>query len=251
IKILNAENTTNPDNRDRVRPLTPTNPAYVIYTSGSTGKPKGVVTTVAALIHRLNNFQKLYPLDKNDRLYGLTSIGFDGAIRELFWWSMAGARMVIGVSKLLVDPNLILENMISNKISVIRFSPELLHSVMRVLEAHGHSQDTEQLNLRCLFIGGQRPELELLNRLGSGGLGQKLVAVYHVYGSTEAQDSTIHNCRKQKTGLVPIGRPIWNTQVYVLDDWLRPVPVGVSGELYIAGAGLARGYLGRPDLTAD
>ncbi|MEW7010043.1 AMP-binding protein, partial [Lentilitoribacter sp. EG35] len=243
IKILNAENTTNPDNRDRVRPLTPTNPAYVIYTSGSTGKPKGVVIGQSGICNRLKWMQDHYQIDSTDRILQKTPSSFDVSVWEFFLPVIAGSTLVLATPHKHKEPTYLAQIIDKQKITTLHFVPSMLEQLLTNVTRSTYS------NLKRVFCSGEA----LSDTTEALFLKNWKVPLHNLYGPTEASvDVTYWKCILDTAHhSVPIGRPIWNTQVYVLDDWLRPVPVGVSGELYIAGAGLARGYLGRPDLTAD
>ncbi|MEW7010046.1 AMP-binding protein, partial [Lentilitoribacter sp. EG35] len=244
-KILNAENTTNPDNRDRVRPLTPTNPAYVIYTSGSTGKPKGVVGLHGGAANLYQWYAKRYEFKKHLRILVISSYAFDLTLKNIFSPLVSGATVVLAneeshdcekLGKLINISKSHLLNCAPSQFYVLNENLELIKNMSHFL--------------KWVILGGETIKANILRQIYEAVPNLQFV---NSYGPTEITDVCADGevWASDFNTISTFGRPIWNTQIYVLDDWLRPVPVGVSGELYIAGAGLARGYLGRPDLTAD
>ncbi|RKN39000.1 non-ribosomal peptide synthetase [Streptomyces hoynatensis] len=224
------------------RPLTPRDPAYVLYTSGSTGRPKGVVVSHAAIDNRLRWMQHAHPLTARDRVLQKTPAGFDVSVWEFFWPLREGATLVLAEPGAHRDPHALARTIEEAGVTVCHFVP----SMLEVFLAQGAA--ARCAGLRRVFSSGEalpRETAAKFARLLPG------VALHNLYGPTEAAvDVTHHTCRAGDTGPVPIGRPVWNTRVYVLDDALQPCPPGVTGELYLAGAQLAAGYLGRPALTA-
>nr|WP_162562064.1 non-ribosomal peptide synthetase [Salinispora mooreana] len=219
----------------RVRPE---NAAYAIYTSGSTGTPKGVVVSHHALANLLAAMEPHVQLTAEDAWLAVTTIAFDIATLEVFAPLLAGARLVLAANDVSADPAAIAELRSRHRISVMQATPALWEMVVR---RHPATID----GLRVL-VGGEAlpaPVARILH--------ERAATVTNVYGPTE---TTIWSTAAPVTGgadAPPIGRPLANTQVYVLDDALRPVPVGVPGELYLGGAGLARGYLHRPGHSAE
>ncbi|MFI7101823.1 non-ribosomal peptide synthase/polyketide synthase [Streptomyces sp. NPDC050161] len=222
----------------------PGNPAYMIYTSGSTGQPKGVVVTHAALVNRLLWTQSAYRLDAADRVLQKTPASFDVSVWELFWPLCAGATLVLAEPGGHRDPAYLASVIAGQRITVLHFVPSMLDLFVR--EGLARSCDS----LRLVLCSGE----ELTPALRDGLLAQLDVDLRNLYGPTEAAIDVSASGRLRPTdpaGPVPIGGPVWNTQLYVLDAALNPVPVGVVGELYLAGAQLARGYRGRAGLTAS
>ncbi|MGH3615019.1 MAG: amino acid adenylation domain-containing protein, partial [Pseudonocardia sp.] len=219
----------------RTRPLLDTHPAYVIYTSGSTGTPKGVVIPHAALVNFLAAMAERFPLDESTRLLAVTTIAFDIAALELYLPLIRGAVVVLaeGIAS---DPAALAATITSSGATIMQATPSLWQTII--------STHPEGLRGLRMLVGGEAlpPTLAAtLQELGS--------EVTNLYGPTE---TTIWStaARLDNAGVPTIGTPIGNTQAYVLDTRLRPVPIGVPGELYLAGHGLARGYLHRPGLTA-
>ena len=219
--------------------LDPHHPAYVIYTSGSTGMPKGVVVAHAALRNLLLSMQGQLQVDRNDTLAAITSIGFDIAALEFFLPLLCGACLAVCRSELISDPSRFSRELVSSRTTVLQATPTVWQALIGSLRSP--FQEFRSL------VGGETLSAELARALG-----RLCGPVVNLYGPTE---TTVWSALMvlDETGAAspPIGRPIWNTRVYVLDGGLRPVPAGVAGELYIAGAGLARGYLHRAGLTAE
>ncbi|WP_372504850.1 amino acid adenylation domain-containing protein [Streptomyces telluris] len=228
---------------DPGRALTPQHPAYVLHTSGTTGTPKGVVVPHSAADNRLRWMQAQYPLAPGDRVLHKTPVGFDVSVWELFWPLREGATLVLAGPGAHRDPAELARTIREQGVTVTHFVPSVLQLF---LAAPGAAACT---GLRHVFSSGEvlpRATAEDFHRLLPGA------ALHNLYGPTEAAvDVTHHTCRPGATGPVPIGRPAWNTRLYILDAALQPCPPGVPGELYLAGAQLATGYLGRPDLTAE
>ncbi len=225
------------------------NLAYVIYTSGSTGQPKGVMIEHHSVINRLHWMQKEYPLSERDVILQKTPYTFDVSVWELFWWSWYGASLCFlepGGEK---DPAGIARTIAEHRVTTLHFVPPMLNAFLDHLE-----EQCESLNamnaVKQVFASGEALPKHTVDRFFAI-LGQGRVKLVNLYGPTEATvDVTSFEC---KPGLVriPIGKPIDNIRMHVMDRQLRPLPIGIPGELCISGAGLARGYLGRPELTDE
>ncbi|WP_157846668.1 non-ribosomal peptide synthetase, partial [Kitasatospora aureofaciens] len=224
--------------------LRPEHPAYVIFTSGSTGRPKGVAVPHAGIVNRLAWMQHAYGLTAEDRVLQKTPFGFDVSVWEFFWPLLEGATLVLAKPGGHRDPAYLAELIRRERITVTHFVPSMLQAFVQEPAA------AECTDLRAVMCSGEALPADLRDRFFAV-LPQ--VPLHNLYGPTEASvDVTAWACTPADTGTsVPIGRPVWNTRVQVLDAALRPVPVGVAGELYLAGDQLARGYLGRPALTAE
>ncbi|WP_233225362.1 non-ribosomal peptide synthase/polyketide synthase [Nocardia sp. MDA0666] len=224
---------------DRLRPLLPGHPAYVLFTSGSTGRPKGVAVSHRAIVNRLVWMQSEYELTACDVVLQKTPATFDVSVWEFFWPLQVGARLVVARPDGHRDPAYLAEVIRAEHISVAHFVP----SMLAVFLAHARPG-----SLRTVFASGEALPAEVAQRVRAA-TGARL---HNLYGPTEAAvDVTHHEVVDTDTTTVPIGRPVFNTRLYVLDARLRPVPVGVAGELYLAGTQLAEGYVGRPDITAE
>jgi amino acid adenylation domain-containing protein/non-ribosomal peptide synthase protein (TIGR01720 family) len=227
---------------DRAGLPRPGHPAYVIYTSGSTGTPKGVVVAHGGVVNRLLWMQAEYGLAADDRVLQKTPAGFDVSVWEFFWPLVTGAGLVMARPGGHQDPAYLAEVIEQQHITTVHFVPSML-AVFTDEVGPGRCA-----GLRRVIASGEALPAELATRFRD----RLDVPLHNLYGPTEATvDVTFWPCPPRITGPVPIGRPIWNTRLYVLDEFLAPVPPGVAGELYLAGAGLARGYLGRPGLTAE
>ncbi|MFE1411267.1 amino acid adenylation domain-containing protein [Streptomyces sp. NPDC058746] len=220
----------------------PAHPAYVIYTSGSTGRPKAVVVEHSAIVNRLLWMQDRYRLGADDRVLQKTPFGFDVSVWEFFWPLITGAALVVAEPGGHKDPAYLSRVIQEEAVTTVHFVPSMLAAFAEDPQAGGCR------SLRRVVCSGEALPEELKNRF----LDVLDVPLHNLYGPTEAAVDVTHwDCRREDAGPVPIGRPIWNTSLYVLDPRGRPVPVGVAGELFLAGAGLARGYLRRPALTAE
>ena len=222
---------------------TPENLAYTIYTSGSTGTPKGVMNAHHGILNRLLWMQEAYQLDAADCILQKTPFSFDVSVWEFFWPLMFGARLVVARPEGHKDNDYLVQIIIEKKITTIHFVPSMLQLFLE-------AKDVKKCNsLRQVICSGEALPLDLQNRFFTR-LDAKL---HNLYGPTEAAvDVTYWECRRESDlRTVPIGRPIANTQLYILDRCMQPVPIGLSGELHIGGVQVARGYVNQPDLTAE
>ncbi|MGV9337006.1 amino acid adenylation domain-containing protein, partial [Nocardia sp. NPDC003726] len=224
-----------------LRPVSPQHPAYVIFTSGSTGRPKGVAVSHAAINNQIAWMLAEYPLSRDDVYLQKTATTFDVSLWGYFMPLRAGAKLVVATPDGHRDPAYVAETIAAQGVTVTDFVP----SMLTVFAAHTTPGSCP--TLKHVFVIGEAlpPETVAAMQAVSDA------AVHNLYGPTEAAVSVTYWPASADERSVPIGLPQWNTQVYVLDSWLRPVPVGVPGELYLAGDQLARGYVRRPDLTAD
>jgi amino acid adenylation domain-containing protein len=221
------------------------NAAYVIYTSGSTGRPKGVVNVHAGILNQLNWRQELLQLGAADKVMQKTPISFDVSVFDLFAPLFAGAEMVLAKPGGHRDPTYLWDLVQSAGVTVMHFVPSALRQFLDAAPAGGVVG-----TLRDVICSGEALPPDLVPRFIEV-VGARL---HNLYGPTEAAiDVSAWHCTTADGGrtTVPIGRPIANMQLHVLDDKQRRVPIGVAGELYIGGVGLARGYHGRADLTAE
>ncbi len=231
--------------------LTPQNLAYVIYTSGSTGKPKGVMIEHYSIINRINWMQKQYPIGDKDRILQKTPYTFDVSVWELLWWSVTGSSVCFLEPDGEKDPETITNAICTNGITVMHFVPSMLIIFLEYVEA---KQCQGRLkSLKRVFASGEAlgvKHVEKFNRLLHAANGTILT---NLYGPTEAAvDVSWYDCLPQSgINSIPIGRPIDNIQLYVVDKHDNLQPIGIPGELCIAGDGLARGYLNREELTAE
>jgi amino acid adenylation domain-containing protein/FkbM family methyltransferase len=244
---LDLANLTHPDNL-----------AYAIYTSGSTGRPKGAMNTHRAIVNRLLWMQDAYGLTAADSVLQKTPISFDVSVWELFWPLLAGARLVLARPGGHQDAAYLVGVIAAERITTVHFVPAMLRAFL-------DQPGVESLSsLRRVIASGEALPYELAQRF----LRRSPAELYNLYGPTEAAvDVTAWRCEREDapsrvsaapgpsevpaSAGMPIGRPIANLQIHLLDRGGQPVPVGVPGELFIGGIGLARGYLARPELTAE
>lgn len=252
-KVLNLdepESYAETDARPKEYP-SPGDMAYVIYTSGSTGKPKGAMLEHRGLVNRLWWMQRRYPLTQESVILQKTPYTFDVSVWELMWWALAGARVYMLTPGGEKDPAVIIDTIKKQQVTTMHFVPSMLNAFLQYLESSGR---TEELSgLKQVFASGEALGLEQVrrfNRLLNLPYGTEL---YNLYGPTEATvDVSYFDCSPDvPLNCVPIGRPIDNTRLYILDPHLNLLPIGIPGELYIGGVGLARGYIGQPELTKE
>jgi amino acid adenylation domain-containing protein len=233
------------ENPDSLEPLaTAQNLAYMIYTSGSTGRPKGAMNTHVAIVNRLLWMQDTYRLTPADRVLQKTPFSFDVSVWEFFWPLLTGATMVVAAPGGHRDGHYLSSLIQREQVTTTHFVPSMLAVF---LEQPGLG--TKCASLKRVICSGEALSFELQQRFYAA-----LPAELHnLYGPTEAAvDVTFWPCeRGSRTGIVPIGKPIANIQIHILDRELQPTPIGVPGELHIGGIGLARGYHNRPELTAE
>ncbi|GAA3783727.1 hypothetical protein GCM10022403_017990 [Streptomyces coacervatus] len=227
---------------ERSGALSERNAAYVLFTSGSTGVPKGVVVPHSGIVNTLRWWQHDHPLTERDRVLLKTPLTFDPSIHEWFWPLWVGALLVVAEDGGHRDTDYLVALIRGAGITSAQFVPTTLREFL----AHPNAADCT--TLRHVICGGEALPTTTVDRFFS----LLRVGLLNVYGPTEASiESTSWACRPGLAqGIAPIGRPVLNSRCYVLDQTLQPVPDGSTGELYIAGSGLARGYLGRADLTA-
>ncbi|MFD6908193.1 amino acid adenylation domain-containing protein [Streptomyces sp. NPDC060077] len=237
----------------RAEPAGPDRPAYLIYTSGSTGRPKGVVITHRAIVNRLAWMQGEYALAADDRVLQKTPSGFDVSVWEFFWPLLEGATVVLARPGGHRDPAHLAELIRTERITTLHFVPSMLAAFLRAMEPD-RAGPHWATSLRRVFCSGEALPgadaarwRDLSTRPGLGP-----VPLHNLYGPTEAAvDVTYFPYDGGGEVTVPIGRPVWNTRLYVLDAFLRPVPDGVPGELHLGGVQLARAYHDRPGPTAE
>ncbi|MFC9286324.1 amino acid adenylation domain-containing protein [Streptomyces sp. NPDC057052] len=237
------------------------NLAYVIYTSGSTGQPKGVMVEHHSVVNRLAWMQRRYPLGEGDVLLQKTPVSFDVSVWELFWWAVEGATVALLPPGGQRDPREVLRAVREHRVTAVHFVPSMLGPFLDLLEESAAARQGIA-SLRYVYCSGEAlsgAQVERFNRLAdrcrreSGT--ERSARLVNLYGPTEATvDVSSYDCPTdpgRAVARVPIGRPIDNTRLYVLGSDDLPQPVGVAGELCIGGVGVARGYLDRPELTAE
>ena len=236
VDALAGQPATAPTDADRTAPLTPAHAAYLIYTSGSTGIPKGVVVSHTGIPNLVTAQTERFALDRpGSRLLQFASASFDASVAEMCDALLSGAALVLVPKERLLPGEPLAQTCAEYGVTNVTLPP----TVLAAMPEGSLSPDVS------LVVAGEACSAELAARWSAG---HRLV---NAYGPTETTVCAAMSEPLSGTGTPPIGRPIANTRVYVLDDGLRPVPPGVPGELYVAGTSLARGYLGRPGLTAN
>ncbi len=240
-----------PTENDRLQAASPENLVYVIYTSGSTGRPKGVMIRHYSLINRLKWMQKQFPLGQEDTILHKTPFNFDVSVWEIFWWGLEGAKVCLlepGGEK---DPSAIVEAIEKNKITVMHFVPSMLNAFLEYMKS---SIDIKRLfSLKHVIASGEEllpGQVRLFDELLSQKNNTRLA---NLYGPAEATvDVSFFDCPTKKDFQeIPIGKPIDNINLFVVSKDNHLQPIGLTGELFISGIGLAMGYLNRPELTAE
>ncbi|UUS13971.1 amino acid adenylation domain-containing protein [Stenotrophomonas sp. CD2] len=220
----------------------PSDAAYVIYTSGSTGEPKGVVIEHRAIVNRLLWMREHYGIRADDRVLQKTPATFDVSVWEFFLPLLCGATLVVAGPDAHRDPTELARLIRAHGITTAHFVPSMLDAFLAAPASEG-------LQLRRVFTSGEALDASLRDRFH----GRVQAELHNLYGPTEAAVDVSYwpASAQDRSRPVPIGFPVWNTRLYVLDARMQPLPVGVPGDLYLGGVQLARGYLGRDDLTAE
>jgi len=252
VIVLDAESETlnSQSQENLVSGAKPENLACLLYTSGSTGKPKGVMLTHAALVNHSSAISEVFGLTSSDRVLQFASLGFDVAAEEIFPTWYKGGTVVVRPMQMFSDFANLAEFIEQQKLTVLNITPAYWHEWT---VAVAQSYATVPQCLRLVAVGGDAvlPETVTMWRELVGDR----ITCLNVYGPTEASvTAVVHDLlhpESGKTNTVLIGRPIANTQIYILDRNLQPVPVGIRGELHIGGVRLARGYFNRPELTQE
>ena len=234
IEALERSATHNPEGSERVTALTPQNPAYVIYTSGSTGTPKGVVITHEGIPNLAGAQAECLGVTSHSRILQFSSLSFDASAWEIVMALTTGAALVL-ITEEARGGIALRDEIVVRGVTHATLSPAVLATF----------DGSPEFSLENLVVAGEVCSRELVVQWAAR---RRMI---NAYGPTETTVCATMTGPLEELEIPPIGRPIWNTRVYVLDEDLEPVPVGVAGELYIAGAGLARGYLKRPALTAE
>jgi amino acid adenylation domain-containing protein len=233
-----GENTVNPK-----RTGTSADLAYVIYTSGSTGNPKGVMIPHRAVVNVMSWMQSTFPSDERDSVLHQIPFSFDPSVLEILTPLLVGGRLVLARPHGRQDPGYLVQTIVRHQITILHAVPSTLRMLLEIPDLEACR------SLRHVFCGGEVLTKDLARRFFAALDAQ----LHYVYGPTEvAITSVFHSVpRDCFDEIIPIGRPVANTQAYVLDGQLRPVPICVPGELYLGGLQVGRGYLNRPELTAE
>ncbi len=230
-------------NENPIIELHKNNLAYIIYTSGSTGKPKGVMIDHQSINNHMQWMQTTFPLGETDKVLQKTPFSFDASIPEFYAPLLVGAQLIVAKPLLHQDTNYLIKVIKNEDVTMVQATPSLLQMLLEDKEFK------TCISLKRVFCGGEALSVELKNRF----LDTLNASLYNAYGPTESTiTATTYNTAllSDEANSVPIGRPIANTKIYILDKNQHIVPKGVAGELHIGGISLARGYLNRPELTA-
>lgn len=233
---------------DYASPATqPEDKAYVIYTSGSTGTPKGVMIAHRSIVDRIHWMNRTFGMTENDRVLQKTPYTFDVSVWELFWWAGYGGTLVILEPDAHKDPGMMIQAINRYQITKMHFVPSMLAAFLAYTEA---LEAVPQMNsLQQVFASGEAlmpAHVQKFYRLFQGA------ELINLYGPTECTvDVTCFRCSREERASIPIGKPVDNTQLYILDRHLQPVPLGAAGELCVGGNLVGIGYLNRPELTQE
>jgi amino acid adenylation domain-containing protein len=244
VICLDTEVLVNESSENPVNVASACDIAYVLYTSGSTNRPKGVMIPHSAISNHMCWIQAAFAIDERDVVLQKTPFSFDASVWEFYAPLLAGGRLVMALPGGQQDSAYLLHVMTEQQVSLLQVVPSLLRLLLSEEELPACQ------SLRYLFVGGEALTRELQAKFAARLSGARLC---NLYGPTETTiDASFHVCEGEGSGLtVPIGRPIANNRLYLLDQQQQLAPPGVAGELYIGGAGVGRGYLGRPELTAE
>ena len=214
----------------------PDNLAYVIYTSGSTGRPKGVLVAHRGVTNMIEASGKLFEVDSDSRILQAASLSFDASVLEIFMALLGGATLYLASHDTLASGTELGQLLRDNAISTIAITPSLLDTI----------PEREYPALHTIVLGGEASSAATAARWSRGR------RLFNAYAPTEATVyATATQCAEGEARVLPLGWPISNMQIYLLDERLQPVPIGITGEIHVGGVGLARGYLNRPRLTAE
>ncbi|MEM7537975.1 MAG: amino acid adenylation domain-containing protein, partial [Chloroflexota bacterium] len=221
----------------------PHDSAYLLYTSGSTGSPKGVMTKHKAIANRIIGMQQQFPLQRQERTLQKTPLSFDVSVWEIFWPLSSGATLVIAHPDGHKDPNYLVKTIQQLDVTTVYFNCSMLNRWMEAKDV------TKCTSLKRIFCGGEALSIDLMQRV----FARLDVKLHNLYGPTEAAIYVSHwQCIPTYTRpTIPIGHPVSNVQLYIVDEAMHPVPIGVVGELLIGGIQVAEGYYKRPELTSE
>ncbi len=231
--------------------ISPDDTAYVIYTSGSTGKPKGAMLAHHSLVNRIKWMHEKYPLNGNDIILQKTPYTFDVSVWELFWWGMYGGALNILTPESHKDPSEIISAVFRCRVTHIHFVPSMLNAFLSYIEVN-RNEIKKLSSLKYVFASGEALQSSHVKKFYEllGGNGTTL---HNLYGPTECTiDVSYYDCKSEnEAGNIPIGKPIDNTQLLILNSRNKILPIGAVGELYISGVGVGKGYLNRDELTKE
>ncbi len=224
--------------------------AYVIYTSGSTGAPKGAKISHKSAVNRILWMDDKYPLEENDVILQKTPYTFDVSVWEMFWWGITGRKLVASKPDEHFLPAKILNETERQSVTHLHFVPSVFDLFLTYLENNPEEQDKFN-SVKYVFLSGEALSANSVNRFYNIYDHNK-VSLHNLYGPTEcAVDVTYYDCVPTDTDPVPIGKPIYNTQIHIVDKYLKETPIGVKGELLICGVNVGQGYLNNEKLTQE
>lgn len=221
---------------------------HYMYTSGTTGKPKGVLSTHVGLLNRITWHQSQYPMKRGDAILQKTTYTFDDSVYEILWSTLVGGKLCLLEEGAEMDVEKMYRAIVNYGITQILFVPTVLRELLRYVKEKGQKEAI--VNLRLVVSSGEALTPDLV-ALFKEVLGDTECVLANLYGPTEASiDVTYYDCKLNETDSIPIGKPIGNTTIYILRD-MKLCGIGMPGELCIGGIGVAKGYLNRPELTAE
>jgi len=220
--------------------------AYVIYTSGSTGKAKGVMVSQKSIVNRINWMNDEYELGLSDSILQKTPYSFDVSVWELFWWAFTGAKLSVIEPEMHFDPDKIIQSIKNHKVTHIHFVPSVFRLFVSYLKRN-MDRAGDIAYLKHVFLSGEKAEIEYCNMFFDM---LPTVRVHNLYGPTEcAVDVTYHEIHKGDSEVIPIGKPVYNTEIYIQDSFLNKLPKGMTGEIVICGANVGEGYINNKKMS--
>lgn len=227
----------------------PRDTAYVMFTSGSTGMPKGVKISHQSVINRILWMNDTYPLEDNGVILQKTVYGFDVSVWEIFWWGMCGGAMAVSLPGEHAVPAKIMNEISRNRVTHLHFVPSVFELFLNYLESREQERNRFR-SVKHVFLSGEKLEAALVNRFYRM-FDYKKVKLHNLYGPTECTvDVTYYDCVPGES-VIPIGKPIHNTQIYIMDQNLNLLPPGIKGELVVGGQNVGDGYINDPELTQE
>ncbi len=224
--------------------------AYVIYTSGSTGKPKGAKVSHKSAVNRILWMEEAYPLEEKGVILQKTPYTFDVSVWEMFWWGIKGKKLAATKPNEHFLPAKIVEECDKQKVTHLHFVPSVFDLFLTYLENNGKEKEKLE-TVKHIFLSGEALSSSLVQRFYKL-IDYRKTKLHNLYGPTEcAVDVTYYDCTPEDTEIIPIGKPIYNTQIHIVDKYLNQLPIGVTGELCIAGVNVGQGYLNNEALTKE
>lgn len=224
--------------------------AYVIYTSGTTGNPKGAMISHRSIVNRINWMHRRYPVNDESVILQKTPYTFDVSVWELFWWGLFGGKLAYSKPNEHFLPAKILDEIIQHRVTHIHFVPAVFSAFLDYIEKNQIAIN-DLSSLKHIFLSGEALSAALVDRFYQI-FGDTEIGLHNLYGPTEcAVDVTYYDCKNTSESVIPIGKPIDNTEIYLMDKYMNPVPVGAIGEIYIGGINVGMGYINSPEQTKN